>query len=32
MNILLAVDGSNQSYEATQALVHLAPCSSCGKQ
>jgi nucleotide-binding universal stress UspA family protein len=25
MNILLAVDGSDQSYEATQALAHLAP-------
>ena len=25
MNILLAVDGSDQSYEATQALSHLAP-------
>jgi len=23
MNILLAVDGSDQSYEATQALTHL---------
>ena len=25
MNILLAVDGSDQSYEAAQALAHLAP-------
>jgi len=25
MNILLAVDGSDQSYEATQALAHLPP-------
>jgi nucleotide-binding universal stress UspA family protein len=25
MNILLAVDGSDQSYEATQALAHLQP-------